>query len=427
MPSSKPPVVVSGMLLSALWLAPLVATAHGTHLMEKKPFGKTASGEEIDLYTLRNGSSEVSITNWGAAVTSLRVVDRDGAQGDVVLGFDSLAPYLKEHPFFGVVVGRYANRIGQARFTLDGKEYTLPANNGKNQLHGGPEGFYRKVWKGEEIDSKDGPALKLTYVSPDGEQGYPGTLTASVVYTLTDDNALRMDYTATTDKATVVNLTNHAYFNLAGPGEGDILGHELMVRAARYTPVDETSIPTGELRSVDKTPFDFRKPVALGARIGADDPQLVIGKGYDHNYVLDGGVTKKPRLVARMRDPKTGRVLEILTTEPGLQLYSGNFLDGKITGKGGKVYAYRSGFCLETQHYPDSPNHPLFPPVTLRPGKRYQTTTLYRFTTDAKDAKAGKDAKAVKDTKEAKDGKDAKAAKDATPPKAPAAPAAPVK
>lgn len=387
------------ILLGAVLLYPALASAHGTHMMEKKPFGKTASGEEVDLYTLRNGSAEVSITTWGAAVTSVRVPDRDGVLSDVVLGFDTLAPYLKEHPFFGVVVGRYANRIGQARFTLDHKEYTLVANNGKNQLHGGPEGFYRKVWKAEEIDAKEGPALKLTYVSPDGEQGYPGTLTASVVYTLTDDSALRMEYSATTDKLTVVNLTNHAYFNLAGQGEGEILAHELTVRAARYTPVDETSIPTGELRSVANTPFDFRKPTALGARIGAQEPQLIIGKGYDHNFVLDGAVTKKPRLVASMRDPKTGRVLEILTTEPGLQLYTGNFLDGKITGKAGKVYAYRTGFCLETQHYPDSPNHPSFPPVTLRPGKRYQSTTLYRFTTDAAPegaAKAPKNARPPK-------------------------------
>jgi aldose 1-epimerase len=389
------------LLCGAAMLYPMVASAHGTHMMEKKPFGKTASGEEVDIYTLRNGSAEISITTWGAAVTAVRVPDRDGVLGDVVLGFETLAPYLKEHPFFGVVVGRYANRIGQARFTLDRKEYQLVANNGKNQLHGGPEGFYRKVWKAEEIDAQDGPALKLTVVSPDGDQGYPGTLTASVVYTLTDDNALRMEYSATTDKPTVVNLTNHAYFNLAGQGEGDILAHELMVRAARYTPVDETSIPTGELRSVANTPFDFRKPTALGARIGVEDPQLTIGKGYDHNFVLDGGVTKKPRLVARMRDPKTGRVLEIITTEPGLQLYSGNFLDGKITGKGGKIYAHRTGFCLETQHYPDSPNHPSFPPVTLRPGKRYQTTTLYRFTTDG--APEGKDGKASKSAKPAVD------------------------
>jgi aldose 1-epimerase len=388
-------VVISGMVCAmASLIAPSALAAAGSHLLEKKPFGKTTSGQEVDLYTLQNGKAEVSISTWGAGITSLRVPDRDGVVADVVLGFDTLDPYLKDHPFFGVVVGRYANRIGQARFTLDHKDYTLTINNGKNQLHGGPEGFYRKVWKAEEIDAKDGPALKLTYVSPDGEEGYPGTLTASVTYTLTDDGALRMEYAATTDKPTVVNLTNHAYFNLAGQGTGDILAHELMVRAARYTPVDETSIPTGELRSVANTPFDFRKPTALGARIGAEDQQLAIGKGYDHNFALDGGVTRKPRLVARIRDPRTGRVLEILTTEPGLQLYSGNFLDGKLTGKGGKAYAHRTGFCLETQHYPDSPNHPSFPPVVLRPGKHYQTTTFYRFTTDAAPepgARVGKD------------------------------------
>jgi aldose 1-epimerase len=358
------------------------AKAVGAHMIEKKSWGKTPKGEEVELYTLRNGKSEVSIATWGAAVTSLRVPDRNGAIADIVNGFDSLEPYTKENPFFGVVVGRYANRIGQGRFTLDHKEYKLTINNGKNQLHGGPEGFYRKVWKAEEVEAKDGPSLKLTYVSPDGEEGYPGTLTASVTYTLTDDSALRMEYTATTDKPTVVNLTNHAYFNLSGQGEGDILGEELMVKAARYTPVDETSIPTGELRSVAGTPFDFRKPTALGARIGAADDQLKIGKGYDHNFVLDGGVTKKPRLVASMHDPKSGRVLEIITTEPGMQLYTGNFLDGTIKGKGGKVYAYRSAFCLETQHYPDSPNHPSFPTTVLKPGKKYQSTTLYRFTTE---------------------------------------------
>ncbi len=362
--------------------------AVGAHMIEKKPWGKTAKGEEIELYTLRNGKAEVSIATWGATVTSLRVPDRTGAIADVVLGFDSLEPYMKEHPFFGVVVGRYANRIGQGRFTLDHKEYRLTINNGKNQLHGGPEGFYRKVWKPEEVEAKDGPALKLTYVSPDGEEGYPGTLTASVIYTLTDDGSLRMEYSATTDKLTVVNLTNHAYFNLSGPGEGDILGHELMIKAARFTPVDETSIPTGELRSVAGTPFDFRKPTALGARIGVADEQLKIGKGYDHNFVLDGGVTKKPRLVASMHDPKSGRVLEIITTEPGLQLYSGNFLDGTIKGKGGKVYAYRGAFCLESQHYPDSPNHPSFPTAVLRPGKKYQSTTLYHFTTEPAQASA---------------------------------------
>jgi aldose 1-epimerase len=368
---------------SLLLALPSLAAAEGAQMLEKKPFGKTTTGEAVDLYVLHNAGVEVSIATWGAAVTSVRAPDRNGVLADVVLGFDTIDPYLKEHPFFGVVVGRYANRIGQARFTLDHKEYRLTANNGKNQLHGGPEGFYRKLWKAEEVDAKDGPAVKLTYVSPDGEEGYPGTLTASVVYTLTADGALRMDYSATTDKPTVVNLTNHAYFNLAGQGEGPIVEHELMVHAARYTPVDDTSIPTGELRSVAHTPFDFRKPTALGAGIGADDPQLTIGKGYDHNFVLDGGVTRKPRLVARMRDPKSGRVLEILTTEPGLQLYTGNFLDGKIKGKGGKVYGHRAAFCLETQHYPDSPNHPSFPPVVLRPGKHYQTTTLYRFTTDA--------------------------------------------
>ena len=385
-------MLAGGMMIGgtsgAAGLGESSAKAVGAHMIEKKSWGKTAKGEEIDLYTLRNGKAEVSIATWGAAVTSLRVPDRNGAIADIVLGFDSLEPYTKENPFFGVVVGRYANRIGQGRFTLDHKEYKLTINNGKNQLHGGPEGFYRKVWKAEEVEAKDGPSLKLTYVSPDGEEGYPGTLTASVTYTLTDDSALRMEYAATTDKPTVVNLTNHAYFNLSGPGEGDILGDELMVKAARYTPVDETSIPTGELRSVANTPFDFRKVTALGARIGAADEQLKIGKGYDHNFVLDGGVTKKPRLVASMHDPKSGRVLEIITTEPGLQLYTGNFLDGTIKGKGGKVYANRSAFCLETQHYPDSPNHPSFPTVVLKPGKKYQSTTLYRFTTEPAQASA---------------------------------------
>lgn len=342
-------------------------------------YGKTAEGEEVTLYTLTNAKGmRATVTNYGARVVSLMAPDRTGAMADVVLGFDSLDGYLKDNPYFGAIVGRYGNRIAKGRFTLDGTEYKLAVNNGANSLHGGLRGFDKHVWTGKQ----DGQKLELTYVSRDGEEGYPGTMSTTVLYTLTDDNQLRIDYTITTDKATVHNVTNHSYFNLAGAGEGDILGHQLTIYADRFTPVDEGLIPTGELKPVEKTPFDFRQPHAIGERIEADDQQIKFGKGYDHNYVLNGATgTLNPAV--KVTEPKSGRVMEVSTTEPGVQFYTGNFLDGTLTGKDGKAYKQRYAFCLETQHFPDSPNHPDFPTTTIKPGEKYQSTTIYKFGTDA--------------------------------------------
>jgi aldose 1-epimerase len=350
--------------------------------VDRRAFGKTSNGEAVDLYTLSNANGvEVKITNYGGTVVSLSVPDRNGSSADVVLGHDGVAGYEKSSPYFGAIVGRYGNRIANGRFTLDGAQYTLAQNNGKNHLHGGLRGFDKVVWQASEREDPDGSAIELRYRSKDGEEGYPGNVDAAVTYTLTEKNELRIDYAATADKPTVVNLTNHSYFNLAGHGEGDILGHELMIDADRFTPVDEGLIPTGELQPVEGTPFDFRTPTPIGARINDKDQQLAFGKGYDHNYVLNG-TAGSLRLVVRVTEPKSGRVLEVLTTEPGLQFYSGNFLDGTIHGKNGKAYGHRSGFCLETQHFPDSPNKPKFPTTVLRPGEKYQTTTVYRFSTD---------------------------------------------
>lgn len=347
-------------------------------LIEKSLFGKTPSGETVELYTLKNASNaEVQIMTYGGTVVSLKVPDRSGTPGDIVLGFETLDGYLKNSPYFGSIIGRYGNRIGRGQFSLNGKQYTLPKNNGENTLHGGIRGFDKVVWKATEVKSKEGPALLLTYLSKDGEEGFPGNLNATVVYTLTNNNELRIEYTATTDKVTVVNLTHHSYFNLAG--EGSILQHELMINADKFTPVDAGLIPTGELRNVKGTPMDFAKPTAIAARIDQQDEQLVMGKGYDHNWVLNRS-TGKLSLAAKAYEPRTGRVMEVLTTEPGLQFYSGNFLDGTITGKGGQVYKQRYGFCLETQHFPDSPNKPAFPSTTLKPGQQYKSTTVYKFT-----------------------------------------------
>jgi aldose 1-epimerase len=351
--------------------------------MTKQLFGKTEDGQAVELYTLTNKNGvEVSITNYGGIVVSLKVPGRDGKFEDVVLGFDNLAGYTGEHPYFGVIVGRYANRIGKGRFTLNGVEYTLARNNGDNHLHGGIRGFDKAVWKARDVSTAEAQSLELTYLSKDGEEGYPGSLSVVVVYTLDDRNELRIDYSATTDKDTVINLSNHSYFNLAGQGEGDILGHELALYADKFTPIDAGLIPTGELRSVEGTPFDFLKPETIGARINQDDEQLKFGLGYDHNFVLSsGGGTLAP--AARVHEPKSGRVLEVSTTEPGIQFYSGNFLDGSIRGKGGKVYGLRSAFCLETQHFPDSPNKPEFPSTVLKAGARFQSATVYRFSVAA--------------------------------------------
>jgi aldose 1-epimerase len=348
----------------------------------KTSFGKTADGKPVVLYLLKNKNGvEVAITTYGGAVVSLKVPDRNGKLGDVVLGYDSLEGYENDKAYLGAIVGRYANRIAHAQFTLDGKAYTLAKNNGENSLHGGIKGFNKKVWTANEIPAKNGQALELTYLSKDGEEGFPGNLHVRVVYTLADSNELKIEYTATTDKKTVVNLTNHSYFNLLGVGlgSGDILGHVLMIEADKFTPVDSSLIPTGELRDVAGTPFDFRKPTAIGARIDSDDEQIKLGGGYDHNFVLRRKAGDPISLAARVVEPASGRILEVWTTEPGVQFYTGNFLDGSAHGKGGVAYAKRSAFCLETQHFPDSPNQPKFPSVVLSPGEHYHTTTIYKF------------------------------------------------
>jgi len=347
--------------------------------IEKHAFGKTGDGTPIELYTLTNANGlEAKITNYGGIVVSLLVPDRDGKPGDVVLGYETLEEYIENNPYFGTLVGRYGNRIARGKFTLEGIEYTLAQNDGENHLHGGLKGFDKVVWKADAVRSKNSVGLKLTYLSKDGEEGYPGNLSVTVVYTLTNDNELKIEYTAVTDKVTIVNLTHHGYFNLAGAGLGDILGHELMIKADRFTPVDKGLIPTGELRGVKGTPMDFTRAVAIGARIDQAAEQLVLGGGYDHNWVLNNG-DGSLALAAKVYEPTTGRVMEVYTTEPGIQFYSGNFLDGSITGKGGKVYEYRYGFCLETQHFPDSPNKPDFPSTVLKPGETYTTTTIYTF------------------------------------------------
>jgi aldose 1-epimerase len=348
--------------------------------IERQPYGTTPAGEAVELFTLsRPGAPMVKITNWGGSIVSLVAPDRSGHAADVTLGHAELSGYLADTAYLGCLVGRYANRIAKAAFTLDGERYALTANNGPNTLHGGPTGFARRLWTASVVPGPGGDALELTYVSQDGEEGYPGRLTATVVYSLREDGGLAIDYTATSDRPTVVNLTNHAYFNLAGEGEGPILGHELQLEADAFTPVDATLIPRGELRPVAGTPFDFRKPAAIGARIDAADEQIRFGGGYDHNFVVRG-TPGTLRLAARVVEPKSGRVLEVLTTEPGVQFYTGNFLDGKVSGKSGRPYVRRSGFCLETQHFPDSPNQLAFPSVVLRPGQTYRQTTVYRLT-----------------------------------------------
>ena len=348
--------------------------------IRKETFGKTASGEQIGLYTLSNKKGmEVAITNFGATVVVLKVPDRAGKLADVVLGFDTLQGYENGTAYFGATVGRYGNRIGGGKFSIDGKTYTLPKNNGDNTLHGGITGFNKKVWMAREIASKDGESLEMSYSSADGEEGFPGNLSVKVVFTLaTEGNELTIDYTATTDKATVLNLTNHSYFNLAGEGNGDILDHVLTLHAKQFTPVDKTLIPTGELRDVAGTPLDFTRATAIGKRINESYEQVVFGKGYDHNWVIASDGRKGLTLAAEAYDPKSGRTLEVLTTEPGVQFYSGNFLDGP-KGKGNKPYRQRAAFCLETQHFPDSPNHPNFPSTLLKPNSVFRSQTVFRF------------------------------------------------
>jgi aldose 1-epimerase len=346
--------------------------------VEVAEYGQTEEGAaKYFILKNRNGMT-VEITNYGGIITRLLVPDRNGQFDDIVLGFDSLGDYQADHPFFGAVIGRYGNRIASGKFSIDGQEYSLAVNNGPNTLHGGPTGFHKRLWEARPIDREGYVGLELNRVSPDMEEGYPGNLTVTFRYLLNDDNELLIEYEATTDKPTIVNLTNHSYFNLRGAGKGDILGHELMIAADRFTPVDSTLIPTGELRPVEGSPFDFRTPTAIGARVNADDQQIRFGGGYDHNFVLNREGSGM-QLAATVYEPTSGRFMEVLTTEPGLQFYCGNFLDGSNIGKGGAKYEYRTGFCLETQHFPDSPNHPDFPSTALRPGEKYETRTVYRF------------------------------------------------
>jgi aldose 1-epimerase len=348
--------------------------------IRKQSFGKTASGEQIDLYSLTNKKGmEVSITNFGATVVALRVPDRAGKVADVVLGYDKLEGYENGKAYFGATVGRYANRIGGGKFSIDGRTYALAKNDGNNTLHGGIVGFNKKAWKAREIPSNEAAALEFSYLSADGEEGFPGNLSVKVVFTLpADRNELKIDYTANADKNTVLNLANHSYFNLAGEGNGDILDHVLTLHAKQFTPVDRTLIPTGELRDVAGTPLDFNNATAIGKHIDEDYEQLVFGKGYDQNWVLAPGSVKSLTSAAEAYDPKTGRTLEVLTTEPGVQFYSGNFLDGS-KGKGNKPYPRRAAFCLETQHFPDSPNHPNFPSTLLKPNSVFHSQTVFRF------------------------------------------------
>lgn len=350
--------------------------------LTKTDFGMAGSSP-IQRFTLKNQSGmEASVINYGAILTNLKVPDAQGQSEDVVLGFDDLNGYLGKHPYFGATIGRYANRIAKGKFMLNGKQYTLAINNGENALHGGLAGFDKKVWHAEEVSTSNGPAVRFSYESPDGEEGYPGKLSVTVTYSLTPDNQLQIDYRATTEADTVINLTNHSYFNLKGAGNGDILDHEVMIDAARFTPVDGGLIPTGEMRSVDKTPFDFRGARKIGERIDEDEEQIKLGGGYDHNYILNQeGPNATLRLAARVTEPSTGRVMEVVTDRPGMQFYTGNFLDGTLTGKRGIVYNKRFGFCMETQFFPDSPNKPVFPSPVLKAGDTFTSTTIYRFKT----------------------------------------------
>ena len=349
--------------------------------IQKETFGQF-DGKAVYIYTLTNSNNiEMKVTTYGGIVTSLKLPDKNGNINDVVLGYNDLNDYIKNNPYFGAIIGRYGNRIGNAKFTLDGQEYKLAQNDGVNNLHGGVKGFDKVVWEAEPITGEDSISLKLHYLSKDGEEGFPGNLYATVIYTLTNNNTFRIDYEATTDKTTVVNLTHHTYWNLAGEGSGNILQHELMMNANNFTPVDQGLITTGEIITVKGTPMDFRTPAAIGDSINSDYKQLKYAGGYDHNWVLNDYDEGKINFAASVYEPTSGRVMEIFTSEPGLQFYSGNFLDGSIVGKSHKKYEFQSGFCLETQHFPDSPNKPEFPTVILNPGETYNSTTIYKFST----------------------------------------------
>ena len=372
-------MLLAGVVLSGCSTPPCCCSTGATGKpIAGEPFGATRDGTPVQIYTLRNSKGmEARIMTYGGIVQNLTTPDKNGKFVDVALGYDTLDGYLTNSPYFGALIGRYGNRIAKGHFTLDGVAYTLATNNGPNSLHGGLKGFDKVVWKVVRAeDTPKGPQLELSYTSKDGEEGYPGTLTVTALYTITPDNSLRLDYTATTDKDTILNLTQHSYWNLAG--QGDILGHEVYVNADKFTPVDSTLIPTGELRPVAGTPFDFRTPATIGSRVTADDEQIKFGGGIDHNWVIN---QKSGRLTlqARVHEPTTGRTMEVWSTEPGLQFYTGNFLDGAITGKGGRVYQYRNALVMEPQHFPDSPNHANFPSTVLKPGETYHNTIIYHF------------------------------------------------
>lgn len=357
-------------------------TAHASPGREKPArtlFGRLADGTKVHSWSLANGGTRMKVLSYGGVVQSLEIPDRRGRYTNVSLGFDTIEEYVASSPYFGALIGRYGNRVDKGRFTLDGTPYQLSVNDGENSLHGGSQGFDKRVWDVEPFTRGSDVGLYLYHTSVDGEMGYPGTLRTKVTYTLTRDGDWRVDYEATTDKATVVNLTSHVYWNLAGEGSGSIHDHELTVAASRYTPVDSGLIPTGELARVAATPFDFRRAKPIGRDIRTAHQQVLYGQGFDHNWVLDKGITRRPEQVALLRDPSSGRTLRIATNEPGLQFYSGNFLDGTLVGTGGRVYRQGDGLCLETQHFPDSPNQPSFPSTVLRPGQTYRTTTVHSF------------------------------------------------
>lgn len=376
-------VSVAPLAFALLLLFSISFKAKDNQKIQIASFGKTKDGDTVYSYTLTsNEGLQAEIINFGADLVSLKVPDRNGKVADIVLGYDSVRDYEEGSAYFGGSIGRYGNRIAGGQFTLDGVVFHLPKNDGPNTLHGGTIGFNKRLWSATGRSRPDAEVIEFAYTSADGEMGFPGKLKATVTYTLPrDKNEIRIDYAATTDKDTVVNLTNHSYFNVSGLPAHDILKHQLTLRASEFTPVDATLIPTGELRKVAGTPFDFSKPTAIGARINQDDEQLKFGKGYDHNWVLEEDQPGVLSVAAEVFEPESGRVLEVLTTEPGIQFYSGNFLDGTVHGKGGQAYAHRTGFCLETQHFPDSPNHANFPSTVLKPGEAYRSTTIFRFST----------------------------------------------